>query len=69
MQRGVNILHIIPSPFPPVWHTMQDDGEHLDSASVQDWAKIVTAFTAEWMELDGLMPELKHVRRSNKTEL
>jgi len=70
MARGVNVLHLIPSHFPDVWHTMQDDGEHLDGPTVQDWAKIVTAFAAEWMELDGLLPPTKgHVKRDNKTEL
>lgn len=69
MERGVQILHIIPTPFPPVWHTMHDDGEHLDGPTVEDWAKIVTAFTAEWMELDGMLPPNRHVKRDNKTEL
>ncbi|KAJ9626998.1 hypothetical protein H2203_003458 [Taxawa tesnikishii (nom. ined.)] len=50
---GVEILHMIPAPFPHVWHTIDDDGEHLDIDTVRDWAKLVTAFTAEWMDLDG----------------
>ncbi|KAI2601916.1 glutaminyl-peptide cyclotransferase [Hypoxylon sp. NC1633] len=57
MVRGVDVLHIIPSPFPTTWHTMDDNGEHLDLATVDDWAKIVTAFAAEWMELDAYMNE------------
>ncbi|OAA63742.1 glutaminyl-peptide cyclotransferase [Niveomyces insectorum RCEF 264] len=71
MNRGVDILHVIPSPFPPVWHTMADDGSNLDIPTIQDWAKIVTAFTAEWLELDGLLPKTKqkHSLRNNKTEL
>ncbi|KAL9578195.1 MAG: hypothetical protein Q9212_005874 [Teloschistes hypoglaucus] len=55
MERGVDILHIIPSPFPRVWHNREDDGEHLDLATVADWSKLVTAFVAEWMELEGFM--------------
>ncbi|RDA86196.1 hypothetical protein CP532_3478 [Ophiocordyceps camponoti-leonardi (nom. inval.)] len=51
MHRGVPILHIIPSPFPTVWHTMADDREHLDMPTVRDWAKIVTAFVKEWMAI------------------
>jgi glutaminyl-peptide cyclotransferase len=51
----VDILHIIPSPFPAVWHTSKDDGEHLDLDVVEDWAMITTAFAAEWMELEGYM--------------
>ena len=51
MFRGVPILHLIPSPFPRVWHTMDDDGAHLDMPTVRDWARIVTAFTLEWLDL------------------
>ncbi|GAB7357151.1 hypothetical protein MBLNU459_g8144t1 [Dothideomycetes sp. NU459] len=57
--RGVDILHMIPAPFPTVWHTMDDDGEHLDLATVEDWAKLITAFTAEWMDLDGFFDTTK----------
>ncbi|KKY26635.1 putative glutaminyl cyclase [Diplodia seriata] len=55
MMRGVEILHMIPTPFPRVWHEMDDDGEHLDLDTVEDWAKLVTAFACEWMELEGFM--------------
>ncbi|KAF2212269.1 hypothetical protein CERZMDRAFT_41446 [Cercospora zeae-maydis SCOH1-5] len=53
MARGVDILHIITSPFPQVWHTINDDGEHLDMPTVEDWAMLTTAFAAEWMDLEG----------------
>lgn len=53
--RGVDILHMIPAPFPSVWHTIDDDGEHLDMDTVEDWTKLFTAFTAEWMDLDGFL--------------
>lgn len=66
--RGVDILHMIPAPFPAVWHTMADDGEHLDIPTVKDWAKIVTAFAAEWMELDGYLLPPKKRNPSPETE-
>ena len=53
MARGVDVLHLIPIPFPRVWHEIEDDGEHLDGDTVEDWAKLVTAFTGEWMGLEG----------------
>ena len=55
MARGVEILHLIAVPFPRVWHNMDDDGEHLDMKTVTDWSLLVTAFAAEWMELDGFL--------------
>lgn len=77
MRRGVDILHMIPTPFPLVWHTMDDDGEHLDMPTTRDWAKIVTAFTVEWMDIKDHMPKkVAAVKRSEtsgpqsmKTEL
>jgi len=53
MARGVEILHLIPTPFPRVWHELDDDGEHLDLDTVEDWALLTTAFVAEWMDLEG----------------
>ncbi|KAL8758096.1 MAG: hypothetical protein Q9199_001729 [Rusavskia elegans] len=55
MERGVDVLHIIPTPFPHVWHKIEDDGAHLDLPTVTDWSRLITAFTAEWMELEGFM--------------
>ncbi|CAI6340524.1 unnamed protein product [Periconia digitata] len=51
IHKGVETLHLIPSPFPDVWHTSNDDGEHLDLATVRDWAKIVVGFVGEWLDL------------------
>ena len=49
--QGVEVLHVIPSPFPKVWHTMQDDGKHLDKQTVGDWARIVAGFALEWLDM------------------
>lgn len=66
LQRGVEILHLIAYPFPSVWHTIHDDGEHLDINTVKDWAKIVTTFAAEWLELDAWMAPSKRAARDAK---
>ncbi|KAK0391640.1 hypothetical protein NLU13_1139 [Sarocladium strictum] len=66
MRRGVDVLHMIPSPFPAVWHTMDDDGEHLDLATTRDWAKIVTAFAVEWMDVKDHMPK-RVVKRAEES--
>ncbi|KAL5000063.1 hypothetical protein BDV10DRAFT_41817 [Aspergillus recurvatus] len=75
LKRGVDVLHIIDySPnrgFPSVWHDIKDDAEHLDMDTVEDWSLLVAGFAAEWMELEGFMPETKTKtkRNSDKTEL
>ncbi len=53
MERGVEILHVIPYPYPRAWHNLDDDGEHLDLDTVKDWATLTTAFVGEWMDLEG----------------
>ncbi|KAJ5156680.1 hypothetical protein N7492_009483 [Penicillium capsulatum] len=85
LARGVDILHLIDfrpdTGFPPVWHTMDDDAEHLDMDTVEDWSVLMTAFAAEWMELEGHLPhpgkkgerdvelESEAIRLNKKTEL
>ncbi|KAH6720380.1 glutaminyl-peptide cyclotransferas-like protein [Leptodontidium sp. MPI-SDFR-AT-0119] len=73
MARGVEVLHIIPTPFPSVWHTMADDAEHLDMPTVEDWTRMVTAFVGEWMDLEGHFPPPKaqpqKIKEKRKTEL
>ncbi|KAJ5895182.1 hypothetical protein N7495_006873 [Penicillium taxi] len=59
LARGVEIMHLIDfaafKGFPSVWHTMDDDGEHLDMDTVEDWSVLISAFAAEWMELEGYL--------------
>lgn len=72
MRRGVDVLHLIPTPFPWFWHRMEDDAEHLDGPAVQDWAKLITAFVAELMDLEGYMPSSSAAAEDDlyeKTEL
>ncbi|KAI0408271.1 peptidase family M28 [Xylaria palmicola] len=57
MSRGVPILHLIATPFPVVWHTLNDDGAHLDMPTVRDWARIVTAFALEWLDMMEVEPK------------
>lgn len=59
MGGGVEILHVIPNPFPNVWHSMQDDADHLDMETVRDWSKIVAAFTLEWLDMMEVWDEPK----------
>ncbi|KAJ8101042.1 peptidase family M28-domain-containing protein [Lipomyces tetrasporus] len=51
LTRGTPVVHVIPIPFPTVWHTMDDDGAHLSSDAVHDWAVIVTGWVAGYLGL------------------
>uniref|UniRef100_A0A8D0C220 Glutaminyl-peptide cyclotransferase n=1 Tax=Salvator merianae TaxID=96440 RepID=A0A8D0C220_SALMN len=51
LRRGVPILHLIPSPFPRVWHTMEDNEENLDKPTVDNLNKILQVFVLEYLNL------------------
>ncbi|XP_053158778.1 glutaminyl-peptide cyclotransferase isoform X2 [Hemicordylus capensis] len=51
LRRGVPILHLIPSPFPRVWHTMQDNEENLSKPTVDNLNKILQVFVLEYLNL------------------
>lgn len=51
LHRGVPILHIIPSPFPSVWHKAEDDRDALDIPTMERWNGIMRVFIAEYLQL------------------
>lgn len=52
LERGLRrALHVVADPFPAVWHTMEDDWEHLDTEAVARVARIVRVFVAEYLNL------------------
>lgn len=73
LARGVEILHLIDfnseTGFPPVWHTIDDDAEHLDMDTVEDWSVLVTAFSAEWMELEEYLDFSEGLQSRQNKEL
>lgn len=51
MRRNVDILHVIPSPFPSVWHTPSDDMSALDFKTIDNLNKIMRVFVAEYLHI------------------
>uniref|UniRef100_A0A5F9CBX7 Glutaminyl-peptide cyclotransferase n=1 Tax=Oryctolagus cuniculus TaxID=9986 RepID=A0A5F9CBX7_RABIT len=51
LRKGVPVLHLIPSPFPEVWHSMDDDEGSLDESTIDNLNKILQAFVAEYLHL------------------
>ncbi|KAF1590735.1 Glutaminyl-peptide cyclotransferase-like protein, partial [Eudyptes moseleyi] len=51
LQRGVPVLHLIPTPFPRVWHTLEDTEDNLHPPTMEDLCKILVAFVAEFLQL------------------
>lgn len=48
---GVPVLHLIATPFPRVWHTLEDTEENLDRPTVENLSKILAVFLAEYLWL------------------
>ncbi|XP_076846477.1 glutaminyl-peptide cyclotransferase-like a [Brachyhypopomus gauderio] len=51
LHRGVPVLHIIPTPFPSFWHTLQDTEENMHRPTVENLTKILAIFLAEYLHL------------------
>ncbi|XP_065339633.1 glutaminyl-peptide cyclotransferase isoform X1 [Cloeon dipterum] len=51
LKRGVPILHLIPSPFPSVWHKNGDNYSALDFDTIANLNKILRIFVAEYLSL------------------
>ncbi|RDX56413.1 hypothetical protein OH76DRAFT_385330 [Lentinus brumalis] len=51
LKLGVDVLHIISSPFPHVWHTLKDDATALDIPTMRRWNLILRVFMAEYLNL------------------
>ena len=54
MQRGVKILHLIPYPFPSVWHTQNDNLAAIDLEVIDNFSKIMNVFVADYFKLTTL---------------
>ncbi|XP_046405043.1 glutaminyl-peptide cyclotransferase-like [Ischnura elegans] len=51
LRRGVPVLHIIPYPFPSVWHTDDDSISALDFDTIENLTKIIRTFVAVYLNL------------------
>lgn len=51
LRRGVPILHLIPHPFPEVWHTSRDNRDAIDMSTVDNLCKILRAFVASYLHM------------------
>ncbi|KAG9240323.1 glutaminyl-peptide cyclotransferase [Calycina marina] len=56
MNRGVPFLHLLPDPPPENRYTLDNDGVHLEMATVRDWVRIVSGFACEWLDMMEVWP-------------
>lgn len=51
LKRNVPVLHIIPKPFPNVWHQNTDTAAALDDATMLNWCLLMRVFVTEYLHL------------------
>ncbi|XP_051512347.1 glutaminyl-peptide cyclotransferase-like [Myxocyprinus asiaticus] len=51
LNRGVPVLHLIPTPFPQFWHTLDDTEERMHRPTVENLTRILVIFVAEYLSL------------------
>lgn len=49
LHRGVPVLHVITTPFPQFWHTLDDTEENMHRPTVINLTKILAVFLAEYL--------------------
>jgi glutaminyl-peptide cyclotransferase len=54
LERNVPVMHLIPVPFPVVWHTPSDNEKALDYNTIFNLLTVLRVFTAEYL---GLKPQ------------
>lgn len=47
----VSVLHLIPYPFPKFWHKASDNEEALSYPAINNFARILRVFVAEYLQL------------------
>ncbi|XP_037071876.1 glutaminyl-peptide cyclotransferase-like isoform X2 [Pollicipes pollicipes] len=65
LHKGVRVLHLIPVPFPAVWHRDDDDASVVHAPTVTALGRVLRTFVAEWLGLAAfktgpLSSEMKH---------
>ncbi|KAK7490232.1 hypothetical protein BaRGS_00018577 [Batillaria attramentaria] len=51
LRRGVDVLHLISTPFPTVWHQTSDNGSNLDDDLIDDFSRIFRVFVSNLLHL------------------
>ncbi|XP_017862499.1 PREDICTED: glutaminyl-peptide cyclotransferase isoform X2 [Drosophila arizonae] len=49
LRRNVPVVHLIPIPFPSVWHTTDDNEQMIDYATTNNLALVIRLFTLEYL--------------------
>lgn len=51
LQRNVPVVHVIPVPFPNVWHTLKDDRSIVDYQTVENLNRVLRLFVLQYLNI------------------
>ncbi|OMJ18386.1 Glutaminyl-peptide cyclotransferase [Smittium culicis] len=51
IDKNVPILHLISTPFPNVWHTINDNASNLDQYAINHFAILIRAFVVAYLDI------------------
>lgn len=51
VKQGVPVIHLIPLPFPPVWHKLTDNADALHYPTIDNLVSIIRVFVAQYLNL------------------
>ncbi|KAI1286768.1 Glutaminyl-peptide cyclotransferase [Halotydeus destructor] len=66
MKLGTPVLHLIPSPFPKVWHTNGDNLAAIDMDTSMDLMRIIFKFTTRYLEKK--LPSTETAKQSTRKD-
>lgn len=52
LRKSVPIIHLIPNPFPKVWHQPDDTEDQLSHSTINNLQKILIMFVMEYLHLN-----------------
>jgi len=53
LKLNVDVLHVIPSPFPNVWHSERDNKDALDFPTIDNLNRIFRIFVTRYLHLSS----------------
>ncbi|XP_058798901.1 glutaminyl-peptide cyclotransferase-like [Phymastichus coffea] len=67
LRKNVKILHVIPYPFPDIWHTARDNRNNINMSTIENVNKILRVFVASYLNMR--VEEEEDVQSRNTSEL
>ncbi|XP_011493974.1 PREDICTED: glutaminyl-peptide cyclotransferase [Ceratosolen solmsi marchali] len=52
LEKNVSVLHLIPYPFPDIWHSAEDNRDALSISTIENINKILRVFVASYLNIN-----------------